>query len=122
MIDLSESWPGGILSERRQRYDFIKLAIEKFDRDLNAGNGVVARKIDRALGVLEIQRFKRVGRPFLRSLDVELATDVLEQDFHNNDRIPLPIGASVPPLPSGVNRMTRILVHPLPAAILICAG
>jgi hypothetical protein len=24
-------------------------------------------------------------------LDVELATDVLEQDFHNDDRIPLPI-------------------------------
>ena len=77
--------------KRRQRHDFIKLAVEKFDRDLNAGDGVVARKVDGALRVLEIQRFKRVGRPFLRSLDVELATDVLEQDFHSDDRIPLPI-------------------------------
>ena len=83
--------------KRRQRHDFIKLAVEELDRDLNSGDGVVARKVDGALRVLKIQRFKWVRRPFLRSLDVELATDVLEQDFHNDHRVPLPSCASVPP-------------------------
>ena len=47
----------------RKREHLVELGVNEFDSDLNGGQAVVTREINRALGVLKVVSFERVGGP-----------------------------------------------------------
>ena len=73
----------GRASDGGQWKILVKLAVDEFHRDLDALNVMFLRKIDRPLGMLEIESFKGIGGPVSQPPEIQLCTDVLQQDFHS---------------------------------------
>ena len=65
-----------------QGKDFVVLAVDKFDCDLNAVQRVVAGEINGALRVLEVVSIHGVCRPIAEAAQIELRPDVLQKNFH----------------------------------------
>ena len=62
--------------------DLVKLTIHEFHCDLHAGEGMFPGKINRTLGVLEVEGFISVRSPVSQATEVELCARVLQQNFH----------------------------------------
>lgn len=62
----------------RQREDFVGGAVYEFDRDLDAGQPVFARKIGGALRMLKIMRLVGIHGPASQAAQVKLRARVLQ--------------------------------------------
>jgi hypothetical protein len=56
---------------------FVKLAVDELHKDLDPLEIILRSKIDRALGVFEIESLIGVGGPVPKALQKELGADML---------------------------------------------
>src|ERR1035437_1916901 len=66
----------------RQRKNFVELAVNEFDRDLDAGQSMLAGKINGSLRMLKIQRLLRICGPVPQTAQVQPRAAVLQENFH----------------------------------------
>src|SRR5689334_9713246 len=75
--DGAMQWLGHGRDRRRQRKDFVKLAVNKLDRDLHASQSVLAGKINGLLRVLEIESVVVIGGPVPQCAEIKAGARVL---------------------------------------------